>query len=903
MGSLTLESRPRTALPDTPPELVSPTATSFSSRSSPSVEHVWASHALASLPMSNYDKTSSRDDTYERRGSTPPAGPNNSTKRTPLPSLSSLFGPASSMRPLNASLPSRPAPFPMHSPLDRPSASNIGSPCPSSYFPSPKAQPRTTHNSACMVRSVSGSGSSVVAESRRQSETEPKWTQQDGARQEYTLGSKDNRRPSYASSSDVVMDYKENTTSSTPRDANGSGSENTTSPDTIGPKIWTGTHFLPRYMRTAEVPGEGMCYFYDDGTHCKTVIDGEAVNAHWGVTKAGKPRKRLAIACVTCREKKIKCDPDYPRCVQCDKFGRVCKFKNAPRGGQATSPSAQAAELHTGKTICSKPGSRGSRSPAMQAATHLAAEDSHHKRVKICAESYSPARNHSMSGSEARDHSKSPLPSQARVPEMSRISDEILYRAWQTDVYLSDPPSIMSVIREFFVHIDSTMLLKFLPEATWKAHVSASNQRKLPEDLMLLYSVLAIGILLSGGAKSIAAEYAQVAHYAQKTLGFHCLQLAQSQILLAAYFISLDRIHDATELLSSAASVADSLQLNVELSKSREANITTYPLGMNRDSYKESRRRTMWSLFMLERFNGMFPNRSALINPEDLYIRLPTDDESFEAQRERDEPLFDPYVLTASAPKGSQNVLANVVEMTHLWAECQVSLYRIACRPATASAESTRIQALAKKIRSWHSSLPENLSFSMNHLESAVHSGNAGSFLSLHILYHHAMIKVNRHHAAATQLGVQLQRSYTYNCFGHATSIVDSIYTFGTLRRGKSSLSMLPHITATAAVEAVDSLTASGTLSGIFDQIKSAKEAHAAVDTMSHMWEDVYGARAAITKRLDELIYIHEQGPRPRNPSRGYRLRETGNETHWHICEPIDARLPREMDIIYSFPL
>ncbi len=99
--------------------------------------------------------------------------------------------------------------------------------------------------------------------------------------------------------------------------------------DGLGPKIWTGTQFLPRFVRQAEVPGEGMCYFYDDGTHCKTVIDGEMVNAHWGVTKAGKPRKRLAIACITCREKKIKCDPDYPRCVQCEKFGRICKFKNA----------------------------------------------------------------------------------------------------------------------------------------------------------------------------------------------------------------------------------------------------------------------------------------------------------------------------------------------------------------------------------------------------------------------------------------------------------------------------------------------------------------------------------------------------------------------------------------------
>ena len=76
-------------------------------------------------------------------------------------------------------------------------------------------------------------------------------------------------------------------------------------------------------------PGEGLCYVYDDGSHVRKIIDGEAVNAQWGVTKAGKPRKRLAIACITCREKKIKCDPSEPKCVQCDKAGRECRFQTA----------------------------------------------------------------------------------------------------------------------------------------------------------------------------------------------------------------------------------------------------------------------------------------------------------------------------------------------------------------------------------------------------------------------------------------------------------------------------------------------------------------------------------------------------------------------------------------------
>ena len=86
---------------------------------------------------------------------------------------------------------------------------------------------------------------------------------------------------------------------------------------------------LPRVVGEQEIPGEGLCWLYEDGSICKKVIDGEAVKAEWGVTKAGKPRKRLAIACTTCREKKIKCDPGVPKCVQCDKFGRECRFTTA----------------------------------------------------------------------------------------------------------------------------------------------------------------------------------------------------------------------------------------------------------------------------------------------------------------------------------------------------------------------------------------------------------------------------------------------------------------------------------------------------------------------------------------------------------------------------------------------
>jgi hypothetical protein len=50
----------------------------------------------------------------------------------------------------------------------------------------------------------------------------------------------------------------------------------------------------------------------------------------WGYTKAGKLRKRLEQACVSCRKKKTKCEPisSSSKCSLCDKSGSECYFDN-----------------------------------------------------------------------------------------------------------------------------------------------------------------------------------------------------------------------------------------------------------------------------------------------------------------------------------------------------------------------------------------------------------------------------------------------------------------------------------------------------------------------------------------------------------------------------------------------
>ncbi len=53
-------------------------------------------------------------------------------------------------------------------------------------------------------------------------------------------------------------------------------------------------------------------------------------HSEWGITKAGKPRKRLARACLNCRHKKIRChpNPSSMKCSQCERTDLDCRFES-----------------------------------------------------------------------------------------------------------------------------------------------------------------------------------------------------------------------------------------------------------------------------------------------------------------------------------------------------------------------------------------------------------------------------------------------------------------------------------------------------------------------------------------------------------------------------------------------
>jgi hypothetical protein len=424
---------------------------------------------------------------------------------------------------------------------------------------------------------------------------------------------------------------------------------------------------------------------------------------------------------------------------------------------------------------------------------------------------------------------------------------------------------------------------------------------------MLLYSVLAVGVALSGGPNSIAFEYAQVAHYAQRMTTSASLQLVQSRILLCLYYLSISRISDANDMISEAIAVMMSLKLNLEPPESQEADSREHPFGMSKTSYVESRRRTFWALFMLERLNGYFPERPAMINAEDIYTRLPADLHSFERDIESSAPIFNPYVSKHSGSNDRElGVSAYLVDIVHIWSTTISRMYRMA-RHTTLPEMDLELRRLQTRILDWYQMLPRRLQFSSSNLESVALSGELGPFLTMHLLYNHAMIKLNRHSAVGGRTSTQASSLRVQRCFEHSTNVLDVVKALLRLHRnGQDVLGAVPPVMAMVATEAVDVLTASGRVTHMSDVIEDVRMALSIVEAMGAMWEDSRGARDAIDGRLIMLLRIRDWGTQPTSSIEGYRI-IYGVEDHgddktfrWQINSPIEKLYPTDLDGIYS---
>ncbi|KAH1551698.1 hypothetical protein KXX57_008452 [Aspergillus fumigatus] len=359
----------------------------------------------------------------------------------------------------------------------------------------------------------------------------------------------------------------------------------------------------PHVVDERYIEGEGWCYIYADGSHCPKTIDGVPVNANWGVTKAGKPRKRLAQACLTCREKKIKCQPNLPKCDQCQKSGRECRFESAPRGHRAAAkanthgnrydtrdssssfvghrPSSSANSVYSAvrasESSASLPGTN-SQSPMSDASmlTPPAINSAH--EPSLDSDSHYRSRRQSLgrpsSGAEDPNRRSVEGISARATPDYTEILMEMrdldphdpLAHEWNTDPFEHDAELTTHYVENYFTYVNDSLYYIF-PRRRFLLWLRSCYAKSL-EDKMLLYSMMTLGAIFSDRPDRLAAmkRASRTARYAVEHSRHNLsLQLAQSRIIMSLWYYAIGALEKSWDAVGAAVRTVCGLRYNVEL--------------------------------------------------------------------------------------------------------------------------------------------------------------------------------------------------------------------------------------------------------------------------------------------------------------------------------------------------
>ena len=606
-------------------------------------------------------------------------------------------------------------------------------------------------------------------------------------------------------------------------------------------------------------------------------------------------------------------------------------FCYSPRGGHNTSPSTPPAEVDESRRLGlgtiirppppdhMRPGTQSSESMSPRGALRPASPEPAGavplKRIRVGYDQFTSIVGPRSPMAPTPDTARSTMSwHQAELP---RIHEDVLCRAWQTDPYVSDPQSVLSTISSYFVHTDATSL-RFLPEKAFKAWVqSSSAHRKSPEDQMLVYSILALGILLSGGPKAIAHEYSQVARYATEHSALNSIQLVQARLVMCLYYLAIARPSEANDMCSAAISTAICLQLNLELDRSQDAALSTFPYGLTRVGYAECRRRTFWSLFILERLNGLFPARVGIINTEDVFIRLPTELLNFEEQRDVPTPQFEPNLSTIRQQRMGVGTMGYVVEVTAIWGETMTTIYRLSHRAPHYTFDFSKYHHHAMaRLQDWKSTLPARLTFSPSNLD-LIPREEQGSLILMHLVYHLSIIKLHRH-VPPRFLTPTLRNSYASIAHEHAQGLLNMLCVVAK-DSGMGRSTMPPPFASFTILEAIDVLSAEGAMGELPGLVDGLALARSILEIISTMWEDGKVHKMAMDHRLDKLAGLRDgsregvggqiQGLRVftgvvgvggSGRFQGGGQQGGGGGQCWQMGDALETRFPRQMDCVYT---
>ncbi|EZF69666.1 hypothetical protein H105_07898, partial [Trichophyton soudanense CBS 452.61] len=493
-------------------------------------------------------------------------------------------------------------------------------------------------------------------------------------------------------------------------------------------------------------------------------------------TKAGKERKRLPLACIVCRRKKIRCSGEKPACKHCYRSRIPCVYKVTTR---------KAAPRTDYMAMLDK------RLKRMEERVMKAIpKDEQRDMVAIGRATVKPLPPGHASR-PARASLKKRTATEAFNAELSEWTKPLTTAMPNTQPGQAEqigPPGkgqdIRTVMPALHVNTEHKLLsqgVEFLPSMELQEHLAEvffdcvygqsylllhkpSFMRKLKADAVppvLTLAICAVAARFSTHPQVNNTEpaFLRGESWANAAADIALARHDQPNITILTVFLILG-LHEFGACHGGrnwsfggmALRMAYALQLHKELDRD--------PLGQGGSASelsctdREIRRRTMWACVLMDRYNSSGSQRPPIGNEKFLQIQLPIKESHFWREipgptEDLDGAVPNPVpegVGQLSNPKNNMGISAYIIRGIMLWGKIvdYLNLGGKAKDPYRLWEPESGYSQLKRLLKEFSSSLPECLVFNWENLQNYAVEKIANQFIFLHIVIHQNTLFLNR---------------------------------------------------------------------------------------------------------------------------------------------------------------
>jgi hypothetical protein len=481
-------------------------------------------------------------------------------------------------------------------------------------------------------------------------------------------------------------------------------------------------------------------------------------------TKAGKERKRLPLACIACRRKKIRCSGEKPACKHCLRSRIPCVYKvttrkAAPRTDYMAMLDKRLKRMEDRviriipkeeQGVVASTG-RSNVKPAIPPAPPKAGAG----QKKRGAEQAFDEELDDWANTKAADPAKKQTTTEAAKTESTTIDadEHSLLKEGADQLPPKDLQQHLSEVFFDYVYGQSYHLLH-----------KPSFMRKLAQDQVppvLMLAVCAMSARFSNHPHvRTEPAFLRGEKWAKPAREISLRRYDQPNITILIVYLILG-LHEFGTCQGGrswmfggmAQRMAYALQLHQDLdhdpkrSTGNEKSELTF-------TDREIRRRTMWSCFLLDRFSSSGTDRPTFVGPEYIRAQLPIKEKLFtmeitgpteDLQGNVPNPV-DPETGQVAVATDNMGVAAYTIRLVALWGEV-IDYMNLGGKQRDQKPmwdDDSAFQRLKQAADKWKDTLPAALHHTPENLASHASDKIANQYLFMHVVYYQITLFMNR---------------------------------------------------------------------------------------------------------------------------------------------------------------